>query len=139
MGRIADTVLTNGGRATGVIPEDLVNREVAHHGLSERHIVATMHERKARMAELADGFIALPGGLGTIEELFEVLTWRQLGYHHKPIGLFNVCGYFDQLSAFLDHAVTEQFVKPEYHSMLVVEKEPQTLLAHLEQEESETK
>ncbi|NIV03765.1 MAG: TIGR00730 family Rossman fold protein, partial [Calditrichae bacterium] len=136
MGVMADTVLQNGGRVTGIIPEDLVKREVAHNGLTELKVVLSMHERKAQMAELSEGFIALPGGLGTIEELFEVLTWAQLGFHQKPVGILNLCGYYDHLSSFLDHTVSEQFVKPTHRAMLIVEDDPEKLIARFETYES---
>ena len=132
MAALADTVLASGGRVIGVIPEALVQKEVAHHGISELRIVASMHERKATMASLADGFIALPGGLGTLEELFEVLTWAQLGLHAKPCGLLNVSGYYDHIVQFLDHAVTQRFIHPVHRSMLAVESDPETLLNRLE-------
>jgi uncharacterized protein (TIGR00730 family) len=128
MGEIANTVLAGGGDVTGIIPKALVDLEVSHKGLSELIIVDSMHERKAMMADLSDGFIALPGGLGTIEELFEVLTWAQLGFHKKPCGLLNASGYYDHLSAFLDHSVSEGFVKDAHRSMLMVEENPITLL-----------
>jgi hypothetical protein len=128
MGAIADAVLAAGGRVTGVIPEALVAREVAHAGLHDLRIVSSMHERKALMADLSDGFIALPGGWGTLEELFEVLTWGQLGLHRKPCGLLNVEGYFDPLLAFLHHAVAEQFVRQEFERLMPVEAEPGALL-----------
>ncbi len=128
MGQLADAVLAKNGEVIGVIPEDLVTKEVAHYGLTELKIVGSMHERKSLMADLADGFIALPGGLGTLEELFEILTWAQLGLHRKPCGLLNIDGYYDGLVAFLDHAVDEQFVKPVDRSMLLIEQQPQRLL-----------
>jgi len=128
MGEIADTVLKGGGEVIGIMPQALVDREVSHTGLTELIVVASMHERKAMMADLSDGFIALPGGLGTIEELFEVLTWAQLGFHKKPCGLLNASGYYDHLSAFLDHAAAEGFVKGAHRSMLIVETDPTTLL-----------
>jgi uncharacterized protein (TIGR00730 family) len=128
MGQVADTVLQLGGQAVGVIPEALVRREVAHKHLTELHVTQSMHERKMLMAELSDGFIALPGGVGTLEELFEVWTWAQLGLHKKPCGLLNIAGYFDSLTTFLDHAVAEQFVKQPHHSMLLVERDPEALL-----------
>ena len=118
MGVLADAVLENGGRAIGVIPRALARKEVAHDGLTELEVVATMHERKARMAELADAFLALPGGLGTLEELFETWTWGQLGIHGKPLGLLDPAGYFDHLVAFLDHAVGEGFVRAEHRGMV---------------------
>lgn len=128
MGEIANTVLKGGGEVVGIMPQTLVDREVSHPGLTEFIIVKSMHERKAMMADLSDGFIALPGGLGTIEELFEVLTWSQLGFHKKPCGLLNASGYYDHLSAFLDHTVVEGFVKNAHRSMLIVEKDPVKLL-----------
>lgn len=128
MGRLAAAVLAAGGRATGIIPEKLVDREIAHPGLSDLLIVGSMHERKARMADLSDGFIALPGGLGTLEELFEMITWAQLGLHRKPLGVLNACGYFDGLTAFLDHAVSEGFVDQEHRAMLLVDADPGVLL-----------
>ncbi|HYH88924.1 MAG TPA: TIGR00730 family Rossman fold protein [Solirubrobacteraceae bacterium] len=120
MGVLADAALEGGGRVTGVIPQSLVEREIAHPGLSDLRIVNSMHERKAVMAELADAFVALPGGVGTLEELFEVYTWNQLGLHAKPLGLFNVRGYFDGLARFLDHAVEERFVTRAHRAMLLV-------------------
>jgi uncharacterized protein (TIGR00730 family) len=128
MGLLADTMLQLGGQAVGVIPEGLVRREVAHKHLTELHVTQSMHERKMLMAELSDGFIALPGGIGTLEELFEVWTWAQLGLHKKPCGLLNIAGYFDALTAFLDHAVAEQFIKQLHHSILIVERDPEALL-----------
>lgn len=128
MGLLADTVLQLGGEAVGVIPEALVQKEVAHNGLTELHVTQSMHERKTRMAELADGFVALPGGIGTLEELFEIWTWAQLGFHDKPCGLLNVEGYFDSLALFLDHAVDEQFVRQPHRSMLIVETDAKQLL-----------
>ena len=129
---IADTVLELNGHVTGVIPDSLVSREVAHLGLSDLRIVNSMHERKALMAELSDGFIAMPGGIGTMEEFFEVLSWAQLGIHEKPCGLLNVCGYYDPLIAFLDQAVSEDFIKPKHRALLVVESEPARLLDRFE-------
>ncbi|MDD2881911.1 MAG: TIGR00730 family Rossman fold protein [Rhodoferax sp.] len=128
MGLVADTVLQLGGRAVGVIPHALARKEVAHKGLSELHITQSMHERKTRMAELSDGFIAMPGGIGTFEEIFEVWTWAQLGIHAKPCGLLNVAGYYDGLTTFLDHAAAEQFLKPQHRGVLIVEQEPVALL-----------
>ncbi len=124
MGAVADAVLEAGGRVIGVIPEFLVAKEVAHEGLSELHVVETMHERKAKMAALASGFIALPGGVGTFEETFEILSWAQLGMHEKPCGLLNVSGYYDGLIRFLDHAVSEHFVKPVHRELVLVAEEP---------------
>jgi uncharacterized protein (TIGR00730 family) len=128
MNVIADAVLELGGHVTGVIPNTLVSKEVAHRGLSELRVVNSMHERKALMAELSDGFIALPGGIGTMEEFLEVLSWAQLGIHNKPCGLLNVSGYYDPLIEFLDHAVSQDFVKPKHRALLIVEHDPMTLL-----------
>jgi uncharacterized protein (TIGR00730 family) len=128
MGEVANRVLKLGGQAIGVIPKALAHKEVAHDNLTELHVTASMHERKMLMAELADGFIALPGGIGTLEELFEIWTWAQLGFHHKPCGLLNVAGYYDALIAFLDHVQAEQFVKPQTRNMLMVESDADVLL-----------
>ena len=128
MAQVADAVLDAGGEVVGVMPRALVAREAAHRGLSDLRLVDTMHERKALMAELADGFLALPGGLGTLEELFEVWTWAQLGVHAKPCGLLNSAGYYAPLLAFLDRAVDERFVRTQYRAMLLVEDEPAALL-----------
>lgn len=128
MGVLANAVLEEGGNVTGIIPEDLLRREVAHNRLTDLRVVGSMHERKALMAELSDGFIALPGGLGTIEELFEILTWAQLGLHKKPCGLLNVRGYYNKLIAFLDYSVSEGFVQPKHRAMLLVENDPEALL-----------
>jgi uncharacterized protein (TIGR00730 family) len=133
MGAVADAVLGRGGEVTGVIPRALVEREVAHTGLTDLRVVGSMHERKALMADLSDGFVALPGGIGTLEELFEVWTWAQLGLHGKPCGLLNVAGYYDGLSGFLDQMVAESFLKPEHRGMLVVERDPRMLLAAMRQ------
>jgi len=131
MGVVADTVLAGGGRVVGVIPQALARKEVAHAGLTELIITASMHERKNRMAELSDGFIALPGGIGTFEELFEIWTWAQLGIHTKPVGLLNVAGYFDALITFLDHAAHEQFLKPSQRQMLLTDSDAPALLARM--------
>jgi len=131
MGAVADAVLASGGRVTGVIPESLVAKEVAHRGLSELRVVSSMHERKALMSDLSDAFIALPGGWGTWEEFFEMLTWAQLGLHRKPCGLLNVLGYFDPLLAFVDHSIHEGFVRREYRSMICVDAAPGALLDQL--------
>lgn len=120
MGVVADAVLERGGRVTGVMPHSLVRKEIAHSGLTELHVTETMHERKAMMADLSDGFVALPGGFGTLEEIVEVLTWGQLDFHRKPCGLYNVHGYYDRLCDFLLHAEREGFVKPPHRAMLVV-------------------
>lgn len=128
MGVVADTVLAGGGRVVGVIPQALAHKEVAHAGLTELIVTASMHERKTRMAELSDGFVALPGGIGTFEELFEIWTWAQLGMHTKPVGLLNVAGYYDALITFLDHAAQEQFMKPAQRELLIVDTDPAALL-----------
>jgi len=128
MGILADAVLSHGGEAIGVIPKALARKEVAHLGLSELRIVDSMHARKALMADLADGFIALPGGLGTLDELCEILTWGQLGLHRKPTGILNPAGYFDLFLEFLDRAVSERLLRPEHRSRVLVESEPEALL-----------
>jgi uncharacterized protein (TIGR00730 family) len=132
MGVVADAVLKAGGHVTGVIPHALAGREIAHAGLSDLRVVSSMHERKAMMADLSDGFIALPGGWGTLEELFEVLTWAQLGFHRKPCGLLNTSGYFDGLLSFLDYAVQERFVRPETRAMLLTASSVEAILDRLE-------
>jgi uncharacterized protein (TIGR00730 family) len=132
MGVLADAVLEAGGRVQGVIPQSLADREVAHAGLTQLHIVDTMHQRKAMMAELSDGFIALPGGLGTFEELFEIWTWAQLGMHAKPIGLLNVASYFDLLLQFLDHATSQELLKPVHRNLLLVSNRPDALLSQMQ-------
>lgn len=131
MGSIADAVLKEGGEVIGVIPESLVRREVAHTGLSDLRVVQTMHERKALMAELADGFIALPGGFGTLDEFCEILTWAQLGLHGKPCGLLNVEGYFDPLLALFDRAAEDRFLHPKHRSMLIIADDPEMLLERM--------
>lgn len=128
MGAVADSVLASGGHVIGVIPEALVAREVAHTGLPDLRVVSSMHQRKALMADLSDGFVAMPGGWGTLEELFEILTWGQLGLHAKPCGLLNVDGYFDPLLAFLRHAFEEQFVRAEDEQQLTVSASADELL-----------
>jgi len=128
MGAVADAVLGLGGRAVGVIPEALVRKEIAHGGLTELVVTSSMHERKTRMAELSDAFVALPGGIGTLEEIFEAWTWGQLGLHAKPFGFLNVSGYWDGLVSFLDHAVRERFVREPHRAMLVVAEDPEELL-----------
>ena len=128
MGAIADAVIEAGGEAIGVIPKSLAVKEVAHDKLAELHVVASMHERKAMMAGLADGFIALPGGWGTLEELFEMLTWAQLGFHHKPCGLLNVEGYYDHLIRFLENSFEQAFVNELYRPMLMTSAVPASLL-----------
>ncbi len=132
MGVIADTVLEHGGTAHGVIPKLLEEKEVAHSGLTQLHVVASMHERKSMMAELSDGFIALPGGFGTLEEIIEILTWGQLQFHDKPCGLLNVSGYFDHLLAYLDHAEQEGFLRAENRQMLLQDTEPAGLVRQFE-------
>jgi uncharacterized protein (TIGR00730 family) len=132
MGAVADASLEAGGHVIGVIPQHLDDWEVGHRGLTELEIVGSMHERKARMADLADAFIALPGGLGTFEELFEILTWAQLGLHQKPFGLLNTAGYYAALLALLDTAVTERFLRPEHRALILEEPEdPNRLLDRL--------
>lgn len=128
MGALADRVLALGGEVMGVIPEDLRDKEIAHTGLTKLHITKSMHDRKTMMVSLADAFVAMPGGVGTLEELFEVWTWGQLGLHEKPCGLLNVAGYFDSLSEFLAHTVAEEFVKAPHLDMLAVESNANTLL-----------
>jgi uncharacterized protein (TIGR00730 family) len=128
MGALADAMLAGGGEVVGVIPRGLMTAELAHAGLSRLHVVDSMHERKALMTRLADGFVALPGGLGTLEETLEVLTWAQLGIHRKPVGLVTVAGYWDDLLRLLGHAVREGFVRPEYAGLLLAEPSPARLL-----------
>jgi uncharacterized protein (TIGR00730 family) len=131
MGAVADAVLREGGEVIGVIPQSLVDKEVAHKGLQDLRITSSMHERKALMAELSDGFIALPGGIGTLEETFEVWTWAQLGHHIKPCALLNVEGFFDGLSTFLDAVTKEGFMKDVHRKMLITESDPQALIASM--------
>jgi uncharacterized protein (TIGR00730 family) len=131
MGRLADAMLARGGEITGVIPRALMDREIGHRRVEDLRVVESMHERKALMAELADGFVALPGGIGTLEELVEVFTWSQLGLHQKPCGLLDVEGYYDAIAAFLDHAVRERFLREEHRSMLLIECEPAALLERM--------
>lgn len=128
MGALAAAVLQAGGDVTGVIPRDLADKNVALTSLADLRVVDSMHTRKALMAELADGFVALPGGFGTFEEFFEVLTWAQLGLHHKPCGLLNIERYFDRLVDFLDHAVAQRFVLPAHRDMVIIEENPNALL-----------
>ena len=132
MGEIANAVLGEGGDVIGVIPKGLFAKEVAHTGITELREVGSMHERKALMADLSDGFIALPGGLGTIEEIFEIITWSQLGMHRKPCGLLNVNNYYDKLIGFLDHAVSEQFIKATHRSTILIDKCSDRLLEKFE-------
>lgn len=128
MGIVADTIMAEGGEAIGVIPEALLRREVGHHGLTELHVVRSMHERKQMMADLSDGFIAMPGGYGTFEEFCEVITWSQLGIHPKPCGLLNVLGFYDALLAMFDHSVKEGFIHPQHRAMVLEETEPGALI-----------
>jgi uncharacterized protein (TIGR00730 family) len=131
MGVIADTVLAEGGEAIGVIPHGLAVREVAHSRLTKLHVVGSMHERKAMMADMADAFVAMPGGFGTYEEFFEAVTWTQLGVHRKPCGLLNVEGFYDPIVSFIDRSVSEQFVKPEYRAAILVDSDPARLIEAL--------
>jgi len=133
MGVLADAALAAGGEAIGVIPEALVAREIAHHGLTELRVVRSMHERKTLMADLADAFIALPGGFGTLEEFFEAVTWTQLGIHQKPCGLLNVEGYYDALLALLDRAVADAFIRDANRSLVLDAPDVPTLLTRLEE------
>jgi len=135
MGRVADAALAAGGEVVGVIPEALAGKEVAHPGLTRLHVVKSMHERKALMAEMADAFVALPGGFGTLDELFEAITWGQLGLHRKPIGLLDVEGYFAPLVSFVDRAVEDGFVRPPYRALFVVSATVDGLLAALARHE----
>jgi len=132
MGMVADSALAAGGKVTGVIPRALADLEVAHHGLTEFHVVRSMHERKALMADRSDGFIALSGGIGTFEELFEIWTWGQLGDHAKPVALLNVAGFYDKLASFLDDVVTAGFLRDAHRSMLMVDSDPATLVARMQ-------
>jgi uncharacterized protein (TIGR00730 family) len=131
MGAVADAAMAAGGEVVGVIPQALLDREVGHRGVTELRVVASMHERKALMAELSDGFLALPGGIGTLEELVEVYTWAQLGLHRKPIGLLDVAGFYASLVAFLDHAVAERFLRPEHRATLLVGDDAEALLRRM--------
>ena len=132
MGQLADAALGAGGRVIGVIPQQLVRKELAHRQLTALHLTSSMHARKAKMAELSDGFVALPGGVGTLEEIFEIWTWAQLGLHGKPVGLLNIGGYYDELVRFVDHATSSGFVRPEQRGMLIVEPTISALLARFE-------
>ncbi len=131
MGAVADAALAAGGEVVGVIPQFLADKELAHRGLSALHVVGSMHGRKALMAELSDAFVALPGGAGTLEEIFEVWTWAQLGEHSKPCGLLNVAGFYDRLLAFLDHTAAESFMKPPHRTILLDASTPEAMLAAL--------
>ncbi len=128
MGTVADTVLESGGQVIGVIPKMLVEKEISHPHLTELIVVDSMHERKAKMVDLADGFIALPGGMGTLEEFFEVLTWAQLGLHQKPCGILNSSHYYDLLISFLDHINEQQFLQDKFRSMVLIESGPAQLI-----------
>ncbi len=131
MGVLADAMLAVGGEVIGVIPASLVAREVAHHGVTELRVVQTMHERKALMNELSDGFVALPGGFGTLDEFFEILTWSQLGIHGKPCGLLNVAGYYNDLLLMLDRAVAENFLRPAHRELVITDTDVGQLLQRL--------
>jgi uncharacterized protein (TIGR00730 family) len=128
MGAVADAVMEAGGKVIGVIPQKLVNVELAHEHLTKLHVVETMHERKALMADNAEGFIALPGGTGTLEEWFEAITWAQLGYHHKPCGLLNINDYYTPLIALFDHMIEQGFVKREYKELILIDNDPANLI-----------
>ncbi len=128
MGRIADTVMENGGRVTGIIPRDLAEKEVAHENLTELHIVGSMHQRKAMMAKLSDGFIAMPGGFGTFEEICEVITWTQLGFQDKPCGILNMNGYYDPMIRLFDKAVAEGFIREMHRELVIVGEEIESLV-----------
>jgi hypothetical protein len=128
MGVLAESALAAGGRVTGVIPESLVRKEVAHNGLSELHVVSSMHERKSMMAKISDGFIALPGGIGTLDEFFEIFTWAQLGFHGKPCGLLNIGGYYDKMMDFLDSVVQAGFLKQVHKNMVILGSTPEEIL-----------
>ncbi len=132
MGVIANAVLELGGKVHGVIPQLLMDKEIAHPGLTELHVVASMHERKTMMAALSDGFVAMPGGFGTLEEIVEIVTWGQLRFHDKPCGLLNTSGYFDKLLAYLDHATVEGFLRDENRDMLLVDADPAALIRRFE-------
>lgn len=136
MGIAADACLAAGGQVTGVIPRLLMDKEVGHHGLTEIHVVENMHERKALMTQLSDGFIALPGGYGTLDELFEALTWLQLGYHRKPVGILNISGFYDHLIAFLDHARDQRFLRELHHDALNIAPELDSLLEKMRHAEA---
>jgi uncharacterized protein (TIGR00730 family) len=131
MGELADAVQEHGGHVTGIIPQQLIQKEEAHRGIPDLIVVGSMHQRKSQMADLSDGFIALPGGIGTLEGFFELLTWGQLGIHNKPSGILNVAGYFDGLTGFLDHAVREGFLIQRHRDSILVESEPRALLERM--------
>jgi len=131
MGELADAVQEHGGHVTGIIPQQLIQKEAAHRGIPDLIVVASMHQRKSQMADLSDGFIALPGGIGTLEGFFEILTWGQLGIHDKPSGILNVAGYFDGLTGFLDHAVREGFLTEAHRAAIMVDSDPGRLLERM--------
>ena len=131
MGAVADGALAEGGKVIGVIPQSLLEKELGHRGVTELHVTSSMHERKQMMVDLSDGFIALPGGFGTLDELFETLTWLQLGFHHKPVGLLNIGGFFDGLTSFITHMSSAGFLKPEHADCVLVESEAEKLLARM--------
>jgi uncharacterized protein (TIGR00730 family) len=132
MGELADSVQEYGGHVTGIIPQQLMEKEAAHTGIRNLIVVASMHQRKSQMADMSDGFIALPGGIGTLEGFFEILTWAQLGIHSKPSGILNVAGYFDELTRFLDHAVQEGFLTQEHRGAIMMEADPRLLLQRMQ-------
>jgi uncharacterized protein (TIGR00730 family) len=136
MGAVARATLAAGGKATGVIPRALLRKEIAQSGLSHMHVVESMHERKALMAKLSDGFVALPGGYGTLEEFFEVLTWAQLGFHHKPVALLDVAGFYAPMITLLEHMITEGFVRPNQLGLIITETNAEKLIARLENYEA---
>ncbi|MBX7173302.1 MAG: TIGR00730 family Rossman fold protein [Pyrinomonadaceae bacterium] len=138
MGIIADEVMKNGGEVVGIIPESLDKKEVAHRGISELRVVNSMHERKALMAEFADGFIAMPGGIGTFEEFFEILTWAQLGFHHKPCGLLNVANYYDGLLSLCENAVNEGFLRKQHSELILVDSDSTKLLEKMQNYKPQT-
>ena len=131
MGELADAVQEAGGHVTGIIPQQLIQKEAAHRGIQDLIVVASMHQRKSQMADLSDGFIALPGGIGTLEGFFEILTWGQVGIHAKPCGILNIAGYFDALTSFFDHAVKEEFLTEAHRKTIMIESNPKALLARL--------
>jgi uncharacterized protein (TIGR00730 family) len=132
MGELADSVQEHGGHVTGIIPQQLMQKEAAHTGIRNLIVVASMHQRKSQMADMSDGFVALPGGIGTLEGFFEILTWAQLGIHSKPSGILNVAGYFDDLTRFLDHAVQEGFLTGEHREAIIMEADPRRLLERMQ-------
>ena len=132
MGELADSVQEHGGHVTGIIPQQLMEKEAAHTGIRNLIVVASMHQRKSQMADMSDGFVALPGGIGTLEGFFEILTWAQLGIHSKPSGILNVAGYFDELTRFLDHAVEEGFLTEAHREAIIMEADPRRLLEQMQ-------